>query len=258
MARAMARARERVTDQGWELGEADRVQGYRRYRSSYSYSSLAWDVDLHRKVEDLVAGFALTGGMASTGLASDRSQAPARPGTGVTVIGRLTALCCIVFAVVNIVFEMTDHFADGPYAEYVSAIAVMNWLVVGLKTLGAVVALSSVANRPRFPPAPLGVLLWGAFAMLGVYAVGSVVQAVGMASGLAGTADQITMAGVAYVLFFLLLAAGYGVLAISYSRRFRLRKGVAVLGVLGAPVVLGAILLAVPMLLAALGLMPMP
>ncbi|GAA3744537.1 hypothetical protein GCM10022225_30250 [Plantactinospora mayteni] len=168
------------------------------------------------------------------------------------------ALCCIVFAIVNIVFELTDHFADGPYAEYVSAIAVMNWLVVGLKAMGAAVALLSVSHRPRLPPAVLGVLLWGAFAMLGVYAVGSVVQAVGMASGLVGTPDQIDLAGVGYVLFFLLLAAGYGVLAISYSRRFGLRKGVAVLGVLGAPVVLGVILLAVPMLLAALGLMPMP
>ncbi|GAA2119367.1 hypothetical protein GCM10009780_79180 [Actinomadura alba] len=173
------------------------------------------------------------------------------------MIGRLAALSCIGFAVVNVVFEMTDRFADGPYAEYASGIAVMNWLVVGLKAMGAAVALLSVAERPRFvPPARLGVLLWGAFAMLGVYALGSVVQAVGMAAGLTGTADQIDVAGVGYVLFFLLLAAGYGVLAISYSRRFGLRKGVALLGVLGAPVVLGLILLAVPTLLAALGLMP--
>jgi hypothetical protein len=44
--------------------------------------------------------------------------------------------------------------------------------------------------------------------------------------------------------------------AISYSRRFRLGKGVVVLGAIGAPVALGAILPAVPMLLAALGIMP--
>lgn len=195
--------------------------------------------------------------MASTASVADRPEAPARPDTGVTVIGCLTALCCIGFAVVNVVFEVTGRFADGPYAAYASGIAVMNWLVVGLKVMGAAVALLSVAKRPRFlPPALLGVLLWGAFAMLGVYALGSVVQAVGMASGLAGTADQIDVAGIGYVLFFLLLAAGYGALAISYSRRFGLRTGVAILGVLGAPVVLGLILLAVPTLLAALGLMP--
>ncbi|WP_204034356.1 hypothetical protein [Micromonospora qiuiae] len=173
------------------------------------------------------------------------------------MIGHLMAACCIAFAIVNVVFEMTGHFADGPYAEYVSAIAVMNWLVVGLKAMGAAVALMSVAKHPRFlPAAGLGVLLWGAFAMLGVYALGSVVQAVGMAAGLTGTADQIDLAGVGYVLFFLVLTAGYGVLAICYSRRFGLRRGIAVLGVLGAPVMLGVLLLAVPMLLAALGLMP--
>jgi hypothetical protein len=184
-------------------------------------------------------------------------KAPVRPGVGITLTGHLVALCCIGFAVVNIVFELTDHFADGPYAQYSTGFTVMNWLVVGLKVVGAAVALLSVAGRPRLlPPVVLGVLLWGAFAMLAVYAVGSVVQAIGMASGLAGSADQIDLAGVAYVLFFLLVAAGYGVLAISYSRRFRLRKGVVVLGALGAPVALGVILLAVPMLLAALGVMP--
>lgn len=166
-------------------------------------------------------------------------------------------LACIGFAAVNVFYEMTDHFADGPHAESASGIAVMNLLVAGLKVTGAAVALLSIVKRPRFlPPALLGVSLWGAFAMLGVYAVGNVAQAVGMASGLTGTADQIDMAGIGYVLFFLLYAAGYGVLAVSYSRRFELRKGVVVLGVLGAPVLLGVILLAVPMLLTALGLFP--
>ena len=184
-------------------------------------------------------------------------RVPARPGMGIIATGRLVALSCIGFAVVNIVFELTDHFADGPYAEYSIGFAVMNWLVVGLKAVGAAAALLSVASRPRFlPPVFLGALLWGAFAMLAVYAVGNVVQAIGMASGLAGSADQIDPAGVAYVLFFLLVAAGYGVLAISYSRRFKLRKGVAVLGALGAPLALAVILLAVPMLLTTIGVMP--
>jgi hypothetical protein len=192
-----------------------------------------------------------------TGTTTDRPRAPARPGIGITTTGILIALFCIGFAVFNIVFELTDHFADGPYAEYSTGFAVMNWLVVGLKAVGAAVALLSVASRPRFlPPVFLGVLLWGAFAMLAVYGVGSAAQAIGIASGLTGSADQIDLAGVAYVLFFLVVATGYGVLAISYSRRFRLRKGVAVLGTLGAPVALGAILLAVPMLLTALGVMP--
>lgn len=169
----------------------------------------------------------------------------------------VVAFLCVGFAAVNVYFEMTDHFADGPHAEYVSGLAVMNWLVTGLKVAGAALALLSIAEHPRFlSPALLGVSLWGAFAMLGVYALGSVAQAIGMASGVAGNADQIDLAGVGYVTFFLLLAAGYGVLAISYSRRVGLRRGVAVLGVIGAPVLLGVILVAVPMLLAAVGLLP--
>ncbi|MGW8526944.1 MULTISPECIES: hypothetical protein [Nocardiopsidaceae] len=176
-----------------------------------------------------------------------------------TAIGLLMALWCVGFAVFNVVFEITDRFSDGAYADYSSAITVMNWLVVGLKALGAAVALLSVAKRPTFvPPALLAVAVWAVFATLGLYATGSVVQVVGMVSGLAGGVDQIDAAGVGYVLLFLLAAAGFGILAVSHSRRNGLRKGFAVLGVLGAPAVLGLVLLAVPALLAALGLMPAP
>ncbi|GAA1455017.1 hypothetical protein [Nocardiopsis tropica] len=176
-----------------------------------------------------------------------------------TAIGLLMALWCVGFAVFNVVFEITDRFADGAYADYSSAITVMNWLVVGLKVLGAAVALLSVAKRPTFvPPALLAVAVWAVFATLGLYAAGSVVQVVGMVSGLVGGVDQIDAAGVGYVLLFLLAAAGFGILAVSHSRRNGLRKGFAVLGVLGAPAVLGLVLLAVPALLAALGLMPAP
>lgn len=176
-----------------------------------------------------------------------------------TVIGVLTALWCVGFAVFNVVFEITDRFAEGPYADHRSAITVMNRLVVVLKALGAAVALLSVARRPTFvPPALLAVSVWGAFATLGLYAAGSVVQAFGMLFGLAGGADRIDAAGVGYVALFLLAAAGFGVLAVSHSRRNGLGRVPAVVGVLGAPVVLGLVLLAVPTLLAALGLMPAP
>ena len=190
-------------------------------------------------------------------LVTDRSQAHPRPGTGVRVIASLIALWCIGFVVINVVLEGTGHFADGPYAEYASGLTVMNWLVVGLKMAGAALALLSVAGDSRFlSPASMTVLVWGAFATLGVYALGSVTEAVGMIAGLTGTAGQIDVASVAYVLFFLLAAAGFGVLAISYSRRHRVRKRFALLGVLGAPIVLGLILLVFPALLAALELMP--
>jgi len=49
--------------------------------------------------------------------------------------------------------------------------------------------------------------------------------------------------------------AGYGVLGTSYSRRHPQRKGLAILGALGAPAVPGSILLAIPALLAAFALL---
>lgn len=188
---------------------------------------------------------------------NDHPKSIRSPGLGVTVIGVLMALWCTAFAVVNIVFEVTDHFAGGPFAEYTAGISVMNWLVVGFKILGAAVALLSVANIPKLHlPALMTVLVWGAFSTLGLYALGSVTQAAGMIFGFAGTADQIDLAGVGYVFMFLLAAVGYGFLAVSYSRRYGTRRGYAVLGVAGAPVVLALILIVVPMLLAALGLIP--
>jgi hypothetical protein len=177
----------------------------------------------------------------------------------VTVTGVLVALCLFGFAVVNIVFEITDHFAGGRYADYAAAFTVMNWLVVCLKLIGAAVALLSVTTKPQFlPTAILAVSLWGAFATLTVYTLGSVAEAIGIVFDLTDNAERIDLADTAYLLFFLLVAIGYGVLAGSYARRHHLRKRLAVFGVLGAPVVLGLVLVAIPMLLVAVGIMPPP
>lgn len=182
--------------------------------------------------------------------------APA-PGAAVIFVAWAVASWCIGFAVVNVVFEMTDHFADGPYAEYAAGISVMNWLVVALKVIGAVLALLSVSRSAgRVLPFVLATMLWGAAATLGLDAAGSVVEAIGIVTGLTGSAHQITLAGVAYVVVFVLGAAGYGALATSYSRRFRTGRWPVVLGVLGAPLMLGLIFVAVPMVLVALGVMP--
>jgi hypothetical protein len=189
------------------------------------------------------------------------SDAPAqrRPGPVVTAVGILMALWCLGFAAVNVTFEITGHFAGGAYGHYASGISVVDWLAAGLKVLGAVVALLSVAQRPRLASSDLvTVLVWAAFTTLGVYVLGAVAEAVGMGLGLIGGASQIDTRSVAYVLFFLVAAAGYGVLATSYSRRHPQRKGLVILGVLGAPVVLGLLLLAIPALLAAFGLLPGP
>jgi hypothetical protein len=188
-------------------------------------------------------------------------HASTRPGAGVTATALLVALCCIGFAAFNVAFEATDHFADGTHTEYTAdyraGFAVMNWLVVVLKLIGAGLAVLSVSRRPRFVrPSAVGVLLWAAFATLGVYVLGSLVQAAGMVSGIAGSRDQIDLAGVVYVGFFLLFAAGFGVLAASYSRRHHLRRRHTVLGVIGGPMVLGLVLFAAPTVLAGFGLLP--
>jgi hypothetical protein len=169
------------------------------------------------------------------------------------------ALWCLGFATVNVVFEITGHFTGGAYAHYTSGISVIDWLAIGLKAVGAVVALLSVAPRPRLAsPAMVTVLVWAAFATLGVYALGSVAEAAAIGLRLIGGIGQIDIRSVGYVLFFLAAAVGYGILAVSHSRRHPHGKGLAVLGVLGAPVVLGLILLVMPALLAAFGLLPAP
>jgi hypothetical protein len=115
----------------------------------------------------------------------------------IRALGWVMAAWCLGFAAVNIAFQVTGRFASGPYADLAAGLAVMDWIVVGLKLLGAAVAV------------------------------------------LAG-------------------AVGYGTLALSYSRRTSAKASHAVIGVLGAPLVLGALLVAAPAALTAMGLLPQP
>jgi hypothetical protein len=188
---------------------------------------------------------------------SQNPPATPDPALAVRVIGILTVAWCAGFAVVNVVFELTDRFSAGPYAEYAGGITVMNWFVVGLKALGAAVALRSVADRYRWPsPTTVAVLLWGAFATVGLYAAGSVAQWIAMASGVTSHGSDLRAADVAYVLLFVAAALGFGTLATSFSRRHRTGPWCALIGVLGAPVVLLLVLVIAPAILVGLGIMP--
>ena len=185
------------------------------------------------------------------------STAPRSPGAGVVVVGLLIAAWCLGFALVNLYYEVTGRFEEGPHADYATGISVMSWIVLVLKLVGAAVAILSITKLPdSLSPRTLGVLLWGATALLALYSLGSVMQAIGMMTGLTGSPDDITLAGIAYVAFFLVGALGYGVLARSYSHRYGIGKRTALVGALGAPLVLGLILAALPLLLARLGLLP--
>jgi hypothetical protein len=171
------------------------------------------------------------------------------------IVGLVMVLWCLGFAAVNVTFELTGHF-DGRVGHLGAGISVMDWIVAGLKVLGAAVALLAVTPGQRLVrPATLVVLLWGAFATLATYVAGSLVEAVAFATGLAGSRGDLTPRSVAYVVLFLVAATGFGVLAVSYSHRHRSPRRLVALGALGGPVVLGSLLLVIPAILTAAGLL---
>jgi hypothetical protein len=180
----------------------------------------------------------------------------APPGPFVIAAGFLVALWCAGFAATSVWFELTDHFGVGQYADEATALSVVDWFVAALKVVGAAVAVLAVSRTLRFlRPRIVGTLLWAAFATLAVYVVGSITQAVVMLTGVAGDAEQVDAASVGYVLAFLLGAGGFGILAISYARRAGLGARVMLIGVCGAPVVLGSVLVILPAILRAAGLL---
>jgi hypothetical protein len=180
---------------------------------------------------------------------------PASP--RVRAVAWLVAAWCVGFAAVNLAFEATGHFAHGAHAEYATALSVMNWAVSVLKVLGATVALVSVSSRPvHVSPRLVAVLVCGAAALLGLYCLGSLVQAIGMVTGAAGDADDLNPRSVGYLVLFMVAAAAYGVLAVSFFRRYEIGRREALISALGAPIVLAALLGAIPLLLVLLGLMP--
>ena len=175
----------------------------------------------------------------------------------VQVVGWLVAAWCVGFAAVNVAFETTGRFANGPHAEYAAALSVMDWTVAVLKVLGATVALASVTSRRiRVSPRLVAVMVCGAAAVLTLYCVGSIVEAIGMLTGVGGDPADLTSRSVGYLVLFLFAAAGYGVLGLSFSRRYDTGRREALIGVLGGPIVVGILLVGIALLLGSLGLMP--
>jgi hypothetical protein len=151
------------------------------------------------------------------------------------------------------------------YAAYASGLAIMSVLVGVLKLAGAAVALAAVLVRPGLPRRPLqllGVALWGAFGLLGLYSAGNLAITFGTVSGLLPPSAAWTAAGgvtpkaILYVLFFLAGAALFGVLAVWFHRRHHLGWTSAVAGLAGAPLLLALILAGAPAILGRWGLLP--
>jgi hypothetical protein len=176
------------------------------------------------------------------------------PSVFVTTVATLVAVWCAAFAAISVWFEVTDKFEAGPFAAEADVLSIVDWYVVVLKLLGVTAAVLSVTAPPRFlRPSTVGIALWAGFATVSVYVAGSLVQAVGMLTGVAGDAERVDLASVGYVLAFLLAAAGFGVLVHSYVERAGLGKREALIGVCAAPLVLGSILVALPAVLRATG-----
>jgi hypothetical protein len=191
------------------------------------------------------------------------------PPVPVRALGYAAAAWCLGFAGVS-AWQVAADLIGQPdarqrYAAYGSGLAIMGMLVLVLKLAGAAVALTAVLVRPglpRRPLQPLGVALWGAFGLLGLYSAGNLAITVGTVSGLLAPSAAWTAAGgvtpkaILYVLFFLVGAALFGVLAVWFHRRHQLRWTAAVAGLAGAPLLLGLILAAVPAILGRWGLLP--
>jgi hypothetical protein len=169
----------------------------------------------------------------------------------ICALGWVMAAWCLGFGAVNVAFQVTGRFASGPYAELAAGLAVMDWIVVGLKLLGAAVAVLAANTRAATPVRT--VLIWGGFGLLCLYSAGNIIELVVM---LLADPGAIELRSLAYLGFFLAGAAGYGALAVSYSRRTQANRSHAILGILGAPVVLGALLVGAPAALTAMGLFP--
>jgi hypothetical protein len=181
---------------------------------------------------------------------------PGHGGVLVRAAAYLAAAWCLGFAGVS-----AWQVAAGPVGR-VPGLAIISVLVGVLKLAGAGVALAAVLARPGPPSRPLGVALWGAFGLLALYSAGNLVITVGTVSGLLAPSAAWTAAGgvtakaVLYVLFFLVGAALFGVLAVWFHRRHRLRWTAAAAGLAGAPLLLGLLLAAAPAILGRWGLLP--
>jgi hypothetical protein len=168
------------------------------------------------------------------------------------------------FAAVS-AWQVAQPAASQRYAADASGLAIISVLVGVLKLAGAAVALAVVLVRPGPPRRPrqlLGVALWGAFGLLGLYSAGNLAITVGTVSGLLAPSAAWTAAGgvtakaILYVVFFLVGAALFGALAVWFHRRHQLRWTAAAAGLAGAPLLLGLLLAVIPAILSRWGLLP--
>lgn len=183
--------------------------------------------------------------------------------TVIRVVAYFAAAWCLGFAAVSAWLLATGPASGHALEEHGAGLAAMNVLVLLLKLAGAWLAVASVRRHTRLPPALLAAALWGAAGTLLLYSVGSLAIAFATTSGLVAPsaawqeAGGVTARALLYVAFFLVGACMFTVIAASYHRRTRARWRVALVGLLGAPAMLGVVLVVAPWILTLVGLLPL-
>jgi hypothetical protein len=169
-----------------------------------------------------------------------RSSPPATVPARAAAYG--AAVWALAFAGVNLYLQAVG--IDGLDGDR-TAFTVVNLGVVGLKVVGAVVALGTVHGGRRVPPPLISVGAWGAAATLLLYTGYGLVATV-------ATGDLLTwmlaggtfwMPTLAYLGFFAVGGGLFAVAARQHQRRHGVRGVWALVGALGAPLLLGAVLL---------------
>lgn len=173
----------------------------------------------------------------------------------------LAVLWCLTFAAANVGHLATGSLTSGEWAPYASGIQIMSVVVLLLKLIGAAMALLSLRNTPRASWL-LATALWTMAALVVLYALGNVAITVATTTGVTSPSAAwaatggVTTRTVGYIAFFLAGAPVFTAIAASYHRRRRPGTSAFLTGLIGAPLVLAGLLLAIPAALTAAGLLP--
>lgn len=172
------------------------------------------------------------------------SQATIRGPAGAQVAAYGAAVWAVGFAGVNIYLQIVG-IDSGQIQRNWTAFTIANLGVVMLKLLGAAAAVATVQTRGRRVPAPLlAIVAWGAAGMLLLYATIGLLSAV-----LTGALTTTVLAGGTfrvpawvYLGFFALGGVLFAATAWRHQQRTATSWLYTLVGLLGAPLLLGAVL----------------
>ena len=170
------------------------------------------------------------------------------------------ATWAVAFAGVNVWLLFGGVAADSPLREVWGAMTVMNLLVIALKGVGAATALASVQPwGERLPRWLLTGSMWGAAGLLLLYAglnFGVMIADGQLTAMTALAGGEFIVPAWAYATFFAVPGILFAAAGRDHQRRSGTSRRWAILGLLGAPLLLGAVLFGMPALLRLAGLLP--